>query len=65
MRAGDDTAFRWSATVYYRTDRGFADVTHDLADLGDLDGGMAHGPDWDTIEQIVITRHRPRARPDC
>ena len=65
MGSGNGSAFRWSATVYYRTDRGFADVTHDLADLGDLDNGVTHGPHRDAIEQIVITRHRPRGQPRC
>ena len=65
MCATNGNASRWSATVYYRTDRGFADVTHDLADLGDLDDGVVQDLHRDTIEQIVITRNRPRAQPRC
>lgn len=54
----DDT-IRWTATVFYRTDSGFVDVTHDLSELEDLHDRVEAGPCWDTIVQIVIARINP------
>lgn len=47
---------RWLATIYYRTENGTLDVTHDLEELSDIDQAVETGPHWDTIEKVVITR---------
>lgn len=47
---------RWTALVYYRTDEGLVDVTHDLEEIGDLHALVEAGPHWDTIDHIHIER---------
>lgn len=47
---------RWTATITYRIDGGFAHMRHDLDELHDLDEIVERGPHWDTIDQIHIVR---------
>lgn len=47
---------RWQAKIYYRTDNGPLDVTHDLDELSDIDDVVEAGPHWDTIDRVEITR---------
>lgn len=47
---------RWNAVVEYRTENGLTDVTHDIEELDELHDLVERGPDWDSIERIVITR---------
>ncbi len=47
---------RWIAKVVYRTNAGPLDVIHDLEELGEIEGLVEAGPDWDTIEVIEIRR---------
>lgn len=47
---------RWSATVYYRTDMGLIDVTHEIEELEDLHQLVESGPDWNTVSKIEIVR---------
>jgi hypothetical protein len=48
--------YRWHAIVSYRADAGTLDVCHDLEELYELHDRIEHGPHWDTVERIVITR---------
>jgi hypothetical protein len=50
------TAFRWHATVTYRSEAGLVPVEHDLKEIGDLDRLIELGPHWDTIVSIDIKR---------
>jgi hypothetical protein len=45
---------RWRAVVYYRTDHGLVDVTHDFEELMQLHDLVEAGPDWNTIDRIEI-----------
>ena len=47
---------RWTATVFYRSDDGTVDVTHDLSELYELHDLVEDGPHWDTVIQIIIRR---------
>ncbi len=47
---------RWRATVYYRSESGFVDVSHDLSEIADLHDLIERGPHWDTIEKVEISR---------
>jgi hypothetical protein len=47
---------RWKAIATYRTETGPVEVTHDLAEIGDLHDLIERGPHWDTIIDIRITR---------
>jgi len=49
---------RWHATIYYRSDDGFVDVEHDFEELEDLHEIVERGPDWNTIDKIVVTLAR-------
>ena len=55
----DNLMCRWSATVTYRTEAGPNKVTHDIEELDDLHELVERGPHFDTVERIVITRHKP------
>jgi hypothetical protein len=48
---------RWTAKATYRTETGPVEVVHDLAELSDLHDLIERGPHWDTVVEIVITRH--------
>lgn len=45
----------WHATIYYRTDDSFIDVEHDFEEIEDLHDIVERGPDWNTIDKIVVT----------
>jgi hypothetical protein len=45
---------RWHATIYYRSDTGGVDVEHDIEELEDLHDIVERGPDWNTIDKIVV-----------
>lgn len=47
---------RWRATVYYRTEHGLTDVTHDLSEIEELHDVVERGPHWDTIAEIRVER---------
>jgi hypothetical protein len=49
----------WHVTVRYRTDQGPLEVEHDIEELMELHDLIEHGPHWDTIEEIVVTRIDP------
>jgi hypothetical protein len=48
---------RWLAVIKYRTDNGSLDVEHLLSELFELHDVVEHGPHWDTVIEIKITRH--------
>jgi hypothetical protein len=45
---------RWHATVYYRTDQGMVEVEHDCEELEELHDLIERGPNWNTIDRIVV-----------
>lgn len=45
---------RWIATIYYRSDAGLIDVDHDFEEIEDLHDIIEAGPDWHTIDRIVV-----------
>ncbi len=47
---------RWIATVWYRTERGFVDVVHDMSEIVELHDLVERGPHWDAIDHIDIVR---------
>lgn len=49
---------RWKATVYYRSENGLLDIEHGIEEIDELHDIVERGPDWNTIEQIVITLDR-------
>jgi len=49
---------RWLATIYYRSDAGGVDVDHDIEELEELHDIVERGPDWNTIDKIVVTLAR-------
>ena len=53
---GTDNPDRWMAEIIFRdgTRRTLA-----IEELEDLDEIVEQGPDWNTIDQIVITLNRP------
>lgn len=55
--AGSNNPGRWMAEVFYRSGR--APAVHVFEEIEDLDELVEQGPDWHTIEQIVITLNRP------
>ena len=56
MELSTETSFRWKAVITYRTDGGPVEVEHDLMELSDLHDLVEHGPHWDTVIQVVVTR---------
>lgn len=46
--------FRWIAVVTYRAEAGPIEVDHHFEELEELQGIIERGPDWNTIETIVI-----------
>lgn len=47
---------RWSAVIYYRTDAGVIDVQHEIEELEEVAEIVERGPNWYSIDRIVI-RH--------
>jgi hypothetical protein len=60
MSALDREPPRWSATVAYSTDTGPVEVEHFVEEIADLDELIERGPDWNSIERIVVTLTRRR-----
>ena len=61
---GHRMADRWMAEIHYRIGQvDGADavdlVTVSFEEVEDLDEIIERGPDWNTIDQIVITLNRP------
>jgi hypothetical protein len=53
--------YRWMAEVHYNNGEPPEVVTfEELAELHDI---VELGPDWNTIDQIVVTLNRPSAAP--
>lgn len=50
---------RWQAVVYYRSENGLVDVTHEIEELGELEHLVEAGPDWNAIDEIEIRLLRP------
>lgn len=59
-----DTYTRWQALVRYRHDYGTEVVFHDLEEIADLHGLIEHGPHWDCVQKIEITRMGHSTAPD-
>jgi hypothetical protein len=53
--------FRWIAVVTYRTKTGMTGVDHAFEELAELDHLIERGPDWNTIETIVVRLNPKRA----
>jgi hypothetical protein len=52
---------RWMAEIFYNNGSETAIVAFDeLCELHDI---IAMGPNWNTIERIVVTLNRPSVRP--
>lgn len=49
---------RWHATIYYHSDSGGIDVEHDIEEIEELHDIVERGPDWNTIDKIVVTLAR-------
>lgn len=46
---------RWIATVTYRSaEHGMIDVQHHLEELFEIHDLVERGPDWNTIEKVVV-----------
>lgn len=48
--------FTWTVVVTYMTREGKLDVAYDLVDIGNLKSIIENGPDFDTIEGVVLVR---------
>jgi hypothetical protein len=46
---------RWQALVVYRSQNGPIEVDFAFEELAELHGLIERGPNWDTIERIVVT----------
>lgn len=49
---------RWHAAIHYRAEAGVVDVEHDFEEIKELHDIVERGPDWNTIDQIVVTLAR-------
>lgn len=49
---------RWHATIYYRSETGGIDLECDFEELEELHDIVERGPDWNTIDKIVVTLAR-------
>jgi hypothetical protein len=49
---------RWKATIFYRSENGLVDVEHALEELDELQDIVERGPDWNTIQGIIIELDR-------
>jgi hypothetical protein len=52
---------RWIAIVTYRSDGGPIEVDHHFEELDELQALIERGPDWNTIETIVVRLNPHRA----
>jgi hypothetical protein len=59
--AGSRNPDRWMVEVSYRD--GSSPLIFVVEELEDIDERIELGPDWHTIEQIVITLNRPAISP--
>jgi hypothetical protein len=59
MTKEHDEHFRWLATATYRSERGPIEVDHAFEELEELHDLIERGPDWNTIETIIV-RLNPR-----
>lgn len=58
VRLRTETA-RWKATIYYRSDAtGMVDVEHGIEELEELQDIVERGPDWNSIDRIVVVLDR-------
>jgi hypothetical protein len=46
--------FRWIAVVTYRAEAGPIEIDHHFEELEELHSLIERGPDWNTIETIVV-----------
>jgi hypothetical protein len=53
--------FRWLATVTYRSDSSPIEVEHQFEEIADLHDLVERGPDWNTMEAIVVRLNPHRA----
>ena len=53
--------FRWVAVVIYRAEAGPIEIDHHFEELEELQGIVERGPDWNTIETIVVRLNPERA----
>jgi hypothetical protein len=53
--------FRWVAVVTYRAEAGPIEIDHHFEELDELQGLIERGPDWNTIETIVVRLNPERA----
>jgi hypothetical protein len=53
--------FRWLAVVTYRSECGPIHVDHHFQELEELHDLIERGPDWNTIEEIVVRLNPRRA----
>jgi hypothetical protein len=60
----DEDKPRWPATIWYRSDGGLVDVTHDFEELVDLHWFVEQGPNFYTIERIEIRITPPVREPN-
>lgn len=58
---GTDVPDRWMAEITYLSERPKAIVAFE--EIADLDRIVERGPDWNEIDQIVITLNRPTVKP--
>lgn len=52
------SAPRWHVTIYYRSETGGVDVEHDIEEIDELHDIVERGPDWNSIDKIVVTLAR-------
>jgi hypothetical protein len=53
--------FRWGAVVTYRAEAGPIEIDHHFEELEELQVRIERGPDWNTIETIVVRLNPERA----
>ena len=57
----DNGAFRWLVTATYKTDSGPTEIDWHIEELGDIEGFVERGPDWNTLIDIRV-RLNPKRR---
>jgi hypothetical protein len=57
--------FRWVAVVTYRAEAGPIEIDHHFEELEELQVLIERGPDWNTIETIVVRLNPERAECPC
>lgn len=53
---------RWQVRITYRTKKGPLDIDHDVEEISEVHDLVEHGPHWDTIIGVYITRQGPASR---